>query len=350
MKIYFKKNKIINSIPRKFYADWIKPVFPKNRQIIYGIKQQDLQLSENSKSADLLILPLTWNYYFKYGKLDDAIDILNQYALSNKPIITWVSGDYTYKLPDGNFIVLQHNLFKSKRKNNEYAYPAIIRDPFDYLKLYGVKIASKNKNSTISFCGLANRNSFDKYENYLKEFLLKMQNKISKPYIDSSLPISGMRLRAEMLKSFDQYTDLNTNILIRKRKDSRYIEKEKYKFQYWDNMLLTPFTFCVRGNGNFSVRFYEALALGRIPVFFDTDCVLPLDDKIDWKNHCIIVEKTDLNKAAKFIEQSINTMGEEEIINLQIANRKLWIENLSFSGFYYRFNRQIEKKYNKDQV
>ena len=90
------------------------------------------------------------------------------------------------------------------------------------------------------------------------------------------------------------------------------------------------------------------------PIFFPSGILaipfLPLDDKIDWKNHCIIVEKTDLKKAAKFIEQSINTMGEEEIINLQIANRKLWIENLSFSGFYYRFNRQIEKKYNKDQV
>ena len=62
MKIYFKKNKIINSIPRKFYADWIKPVFPKSRQFIYGIKQHDLQLSENPEGADALILPLTWNY------------------------------------------------------------------------------------------------------------------------------------------------------------------------------------------------------------------------------------------------------------------------------------------------
>ena len=39
-------------------------------------------------------------------------------------------------------------------------------------------------------------------------------------------------------------------------------------------------------------------------------------------------------------------MDEDEIIDLQMANRKLWIENLSFGGFYYSFNRQIEKKYN----
>ena len=184
MKIYFKKNKIINSIPRKFYADWIKPVFPKNRQFIYGINQQDLQLSETPKAAAALILPLTWNYYFEHRKLDDAADILKQYDVFNKPIITWVSGDYTHRLPDGNFIVLQHNLFRSTRRNNEYVYPAIIRDPLEYLKLYGISIKSKNENSSLSFCGVANNTVIDKYENILKEFLFKMQNMIFK-LIDS---------------------------------------------------------------------------------------------------------------------------------------------------------------------
>ena len=344
MKIYFKENKNISSVPRKFYADWIKPVFPKNRQFIYGIEQQDLQLSENPEGADTLILPLTWNYYFEHRKLDDAIDILKQYDVFNKPIITWVSGDYTHKLPDGNFIVLQHNLFRSTRKNNEYAYPAIIRDPFDYLRLYGINIKSKNENSSISFCGVANSTAIDKYENILKEFLFKIKNMISKPYLDLSLPISGMKLRGDLLKSFDQNSFLKTNIIIRKRSDSIHINKEKYKFQYWNNMLSTPFTLCVRGNGNFSVRFYEALAIGRIPVLFDTDCILPLDDQIDWKKHCIIVKNKDLIKAVKSIELSINAMDENKIIDLQMANRKLWIENLSFGGFYYSFNRLIKEK------
>ena len=108
-------------------------------------------------------------------------------------------------------------------------------------------------------------------------------------------------------------------------------------------MLSTPFTLCVRGNGNFSVRFYEALAIGRIPVLFDTDCILPLDEQIDWKKHCIIVKNKDLRKAVKSIELSINAMDEDKIIDLQMANRKLWIENLSFGGFYYSFNRLIKK-------
>ena len=114
MKIYFKTNKILHSIPRKFYADWIKPLFPDLRHDIYGIKKKDLTLSLNPKKADILILPLTWNYYFKYGKIHEAIETIQFYEMLNKPIITWVSGDYKYKVMDGNFIILQHSLHKSK--------------------------------------------------------------------------------------------------------------------------------------------------------------------------------------------------------------------------------------------
>ena len=46
MKIYFDKKQITNSIPRKFYADWIKPLFPKPRFEIYGIKKNDLIFSK----------------------------------------------------------------------------------------------------------------------------------------------------------------------------------------------------------------------------------------------------------------------------------------------------------------
>ena len=344
MKIYFEKNQIINSIPRKFYADWIKPLFPRPRLDIYGIKKNDLIFSANPKNADVLILPLTWNYYFEYKKIKKANHILKHYEALNKPIITWVSGDYTLKVPDGKFILLQHNLYNSIRKNHEYSYPAIIRDPFDYLKFYGISIASVSKKPKISFCGTANWNIYDKYENFLKELFFRIKNRVCKPYLNLSLPISGMTLRGELLNSFKKNIDLETNIIFRKRKDSSYISKEKYKFEYWNNMLFAPFILCVRGNGNFSVRFYETLALGRIPILIDTDCVLPLNNEIDWHKHCIIVRNIDLDRIVESVQTSIKALDNHNIKNMQIANRKLWIDKLSFSGFYYRFSKKILKK------
>ena len=62
MKIYFDKKQLTNSIPRKFYADWIKPLFPKPSHKIYGIKEDFLIFSTTPKNADVLILRLTCIY------------------------------------------------------------------------------------------------------------------------------------------------------------------------------------------------------------------------------------------------------------------------------------------------
>ena len=109
-------------------------------------------------------------------------------------------------------------------------------------------------------------------------------------------------------------------------------------------MLLTPFTICVRGNGNFSVRFYETLASGRIPILIDTDCVLPLENEIDWDRHCIIIKNTEPIKIAESINLTINATDDNDIVNMQIANRKLWLDKLSYSGFFYSFTKKILKE------
>ena len=103
-------------------------MFPDLRHDIYGIKK-DLTLSLNLKKLTS-ILPLTWNYYFQYGKTNEAYEIIKYYELLNKPIITWVQITHNKLWME---ILFFTNLHKSKRKNNEYAYPVIIRDPFDYL-------------------------------------------------------------------------------------------------------------------------------------------------------------------------------------------------------------------------
>ena len=63
-----------------------------------------------------------------------------------------------------------------------------------------------------------------------------------------------MSLRGKLLKSFNKIKIWKL-ILLLEKKGSSLISKEKYKFEYWENILLAPFTICVRGNGNFSVRF-----------------------------------------------------------------------------------------------
>ena len=59
----------------------------------------------------------------------------------------------------------------------------------------------------------------------------------------------------------------------------------------------------LRGKGNYSFRLYEIFAMGRIPLFIDTDCVLPFEDEIDWKRHCCWVDQSDLGRADEIVAQ-----------------------------------------------
>jgi hypothetical protein len=80
------------------------------------------------------------------------------------------------------------------------------------------------------------------------------------------------------------------------RDDPRFEKRFTLRKSFWggapyDRKLFTKFEqtlrdchfqVCCRGAGNFSMRFFQTLAAGRIPVLIDTDLALPFPDEIPW--------------------------------------------------------------------
>jgi hypothetical protein len=48
---------------------------------------------------------------------------------------------------------------------------------------------------------------------------------------------------------------------------------------------------------------YEALALGRIPVFVDPDCILPFHDRIDWRSYAVWVDARDIRSVPHIVAE-----------------------------------------------
>ena len=342
MKIFFHKDDIPELNSRSYLSEWIKPLFPNSRHELYGLKPEELELSETETDTDAFVLPLSWNYYFEHGKLKDALALIKEYEQWNKPVYTWAGGDHTYNVPDGNFILFRHCGYQSLRRKNEHAYPVIIRDPLEYLNLKDIKILEKETKLKIGFCGLADRNWFEGGLRSVKISIFKLINSYNKPFLDLSHPISGTRLRRNVLKLLSDSKEIETDFIIRSSSGGQNINPEKYKTEYWQNMLTSPYSLCVRGAGNYSARFYEALAMGRIPVLVNTDCILPLDDEIDWKQHCIWVEDYELDNIINKIDIFHRKLSNDNFKQLQIQNRRLWIDKLTYYGFYKSFNSKYE--------
>ena len=65
------------------------------------------------------------------------------------------------------------------------------------------------------------------------------------------------------------------------------MSKQKYKFEYWNNMLNSPL-YCALGAMVTFLSAFMKRAIGRIPILIDT-IVFCLSNEIDWHKHCIIV-------------------------------------------------------------
>ena len=106
-------------------------------------------------------------------------------------------------------------------------------------------------------------------------------------------------------------------------------------------MLESDYIVCLRGGGNFSKRFYETLAMGRIPLFINTDCNLPFEEEIDWRRYCLIVESNDLGSLNRRISAHYESLTGQGLAKLQMDCRRIWEEWLTFGGFHKKFAKKM---------
>lgn len=115
-------------------------------------------------------------------------------------------------------------------------------------------------------------------------------------------------------------------------------QENSVRAAFWSNIFNSDYTLCIRGGGNFSYRFYEVLAAGRIPLFVNTRCVLPFDNEIDWRRHCVWVEEQEMDRIGEIVREFHSRISREEFHALQMANRRLWETRLEPLSFYVRLD------------
>ena len=314
----------------------------KERKEMYHISDKEVQLVEDITQADWVILPMSWNYFVKNRMVKKAIDFIEIAKQQHKKVLSFTNGDFGVKVPEiSNCIILRQSGDKSKLSDNHFGIPSFIDDPL--LKQYqrnDMFINEYQSKPTIGFCGQTN----DSVYNSLKEisrtvfrnihYYLKLSNELPQKIQSTS------KLRAKVLSEIKNSIQLTANFIERKKYRAGAVTKEdrmKTKQEFYNNMRDSDYVVAVRGAGNFSVRFYEALAMGRIPVFINTDCLLPLEDKIDWNKHVVWVEENEINQIEEKIIDFHNKLNPESFKRLQETNRKIWEEKLTLGGFFKHF-------------
>lgn len=327
--------------------EYRKIIFPLLFDLCY-IKTISLlklyQIVNSIKEADIVIVPIDITYFFEKNKSKWLYDFINKGNTANKKVWVYSAGDRGISL---NYNVYTFRLggFYSKLNEKTFILPSFIIDPLSLLQKE-FKSISKKTLPRIGFVGHAD-GSIIKWGKEFTIFLYHNLKRISKYIFEdyqSFYPSSIKRYR--FLITLKRNNQIKTNFIFRKKyRGGVKTEKEKVKttFDFFENIYDNPYVFCLRGSGNFSVRFYETLAMGRIPIIIDTDIRMPLDKIINWENHCVLATENDFVDKLINFHSSINANDFEQ---MQINNRNLWLDYLNretyFSLIYSIFKEEIK--------
>jgi hypothetical protein len=236
-------------------------------------------------NCDYFALP----FKFKDSKEDRFLELLDKSRHYGKRLICLNNDDFggDYNIPD-DIVLFRTSFYASQRKSNEFAFPVFVPDINQHSKGF-------SNNVSVGFCGDSNRPIRKEALNILKK--------------------SNIKVNHDEIFSFFQ---------------NPYEDKKTGRDRFFKNLQENIFILTPRGCGNFSYRFYETMCFGRIPVFVNTDCVLPFENLIDYKNEIVFVEENELEKIP---EKIMEYCDKYDLVERQQRCRDIWLKYLSSSSF-----------------
>ncbi|MBZ9779428.1 glycosyltransferase family 47 protein [Psychroflexus sp. CAK8W] len=324
---------------------FLKPFIKSNhftdheRKEIYQVSETEVEFVTNIKAADICILTMSWNYYVEYNLLDKAKQYILEANAKGKRVWSWMSGDFGVDLKlEADYLVFRNSGHKSQLSKQHIGMPVFISDPLQKIyKTSELHLPDYDYKPVVGFCGQANSSA----KQILKEYVIRINYMLKFKFGQtktSPQPIqSTSLLRAQLLDRLEASKEVTTNFIRREKYRAgvtKHKDNHKTTQEFYDNIKDSHYVICVRGGGNFSVRFYEIVAMGRIPVFVNTDCLLPLETKIDWKKHCVWVDFKDRGKVSEKVKAFHEAHSQESLYSLMQANRKLWENNLRNGNFF----------------
>jgi len=343
-----------------FIPDWtddydrpycVPPLYPFLRndktqeQLIetYGAWIENVEIVNALEDCDVVVLLYELRYYYLKNNIKELQSINARAAASNKVTICWVKGDEGITPKLFNFQLYRPGGYKSRNKGNQFCIPVFIEDPVKkYFEDQLPLIYNKSEKPVIGFCGQG-RASMEKWAidifRGIKRRVLSFAGKW--PY-DLEVLISSTQRRSQILDAIERSPLVRANF-IRHTKyragSATRQQKEETSRIYFQNMKESQYIVCYRGAGNFSVRLYETLASGRIPVIILSDNNLPLPDRIDWRIFPLI-DESDWRKTAEIVYEYHSKLSDGEFVQLQQTARSIWENYLSYQGFFTHWSNK----------
>ena len=302
------------------------------------------------EQADVAVFPGAWEHVSgNRAAVERAERFLNLAHRAHKPTVIFFWSDSDEEVPYDNTVVFRTSCYRSRQRRNEFAMPAWSED-FVAKYLGGqLPVRPKTPRAVVGFCGYAPPSIRAPFAFHQR---LRCVLSHGKRFIrhGGRPPKPKASFRTLALQALAACPKIDTNFVIRDhflgggllpaaRADGTWLQVIRQ--EYVRNMIESGYVLCARGGGNFSYRLYETLSCGRIPVFVDTDCVLPYQSEINWKDYCVWVDEKEVGRTGDIVAAFNGSVTSLRFMDLQRECRKLWEDYLSPEGFFTNLHKHF---------
>jgi hypothetical protein len=303
------------------------------------------ELTANAGEADFFAYPTHYQVAYDYTAVDfsqhnvaaDIQPLIQQRfqeldalaAQYNKKIITVYIRDNVKPLPVDHAIVFRTSLTASGRQRNEFAFPANGR-PLQTGSESFPEFVPWQTMPAVGFRGQSLPIELPWKEAFRNQLNLMAQRLgWRKPFkIHYNF---GYLHRRNAIHFLRQLPNVSLDYYITGAAD---IFEDASRLAYARNLLSNSYALCVSGHGNYSFRLYETMAAGRIPLFVNTDCVLPLEELIDYKKLFVWVEADALYRIGDELLAFHHRHQGEAFEALQKEIKGTWLQYLAGYNYY----------------
>ena len=326
IKIYI--GTILPNIP---YTEILYPILgSRERENPFGEKvfeqkgNPTVEMAEFPIAADYLCIPHNYNYV-KNNKeyIAEFVALSIKYS---KKIIIFFPGDSDEEVLIANSIVFRNSQYRYKKRPNEIIMPAYA---CDLGKMYGLQYREKGDKPVVGFCGWAIYGTSRQWLSYVVGNVRAFFKPVHK---------KGLYFRRKALHILSKSKRLTTRFVIRSsysgNSKTLAIDPKAARIEYVENMKNSDFVLAPKGDGNFSVRFFESLSLGRVPLLVDTDCPLPLEDELDYTEFILKVSYKDMRKLPDIVTNYYVSLTPEQYAEKQKKCREAFEKYLKIESFF----------------
>ena len=298
--------------------------------------------------ADIAVFPMSCRQLFAEPDGLERAQRFNERAKqAGKPCVFFFDGaDTSYQpFPIEDAVVVRGSIYRSRRGAREFSLPGFHDDLTKYTS-GELPIRRRSARPVVSYCGALLR------EHPPKNAVARARRLAGGVrrawWRRHGRHEEDLWIRAKAVDALEAQEKVGTSFIVRASGGGGAWDRfdrelwQKVRAEYVENMVESDYSLCARGDGNWSFRLYESLCLGRIPVFVDTDCVLPYEFLVDWRDYVVWVAREDVSKVGDRIAEFHEQLSDREFVDLQHDCRRLWEKWLSPHGFFRNFHRHFD--------